>query len=337
MKPQKKYVTIGNNVKRIEKLMGELVLQPRLKILEWSKITKQTPSIKIGYVGQHLASIVVGMPGQKTGARGNDIVDGSEVKSCNRVDASDVCKNNICKTKISRFESVCPDCGSADIKRDKTSKWLFTIRSKKDLRILTEDVKRIILVLADYPNFDKNDFEEIRFQVFEIWTNSPRCKAFKDTMKDYYENVFLAHKKKDNAKTPAPQNFWPYDFRFYLCNPIKIFSCAVKNANKNPRLKIELYISPKMDRRELPSELMPTDKVKKVEFSKMIKRASAKEITENLIDKKSYKAFRSLIKKKSFKMEDVCDYMPSINEALRKYISIRKAVPHIIEKEHTRH
>jgi hypothetical protein len=52
----------------IEKLIRELVLEPRLNALEWSKITKQTPNMKIGYPGQHLASLITGVQGVRTGA-----------------------------------------------------------------------------------------------------------------------------------------------------------------------------------------------------------------------------------------------------------------------------
>ena len=46
------------------------------------------------------------MKGTATGARGNDIVDGSEVKSCCRLDQSDKCKN--CNKSVLRNDSECP-------------------------------------------------------------------------------------------------------------------------------------------------------------------------------------------------------------------------------------
>jgi hypothetical protein len=164
MLPKKELITIQNNKELIEKLLIELVLQPRIKALEWSEITKQTPNMKIGYPGQHLASLVLGMEGTKTGARGNDIVDGSEVKSCSRVDQLDTC--NDCDEKVLRIESNCPNCGSINVKRMDDSKWLFTIRSENDLKVLTQDVDRVVLTLADYPEFDKGNFQDLRFQVF---------------------------------------------------------------------------------------------------------------------------------------------------------------------------
>ena len=61
MQPKADLVTLTNNKEQIEKLLFELVLNPRIKAIEWSKITKQTPNIKIGYPGQHLASLITGM------------------------------------------------------------------------------------------------------------------------------------------------------------------------------------------------------------------------------------------------------------------------------------
>ena len=70
-------------------------------MIKWSSITNQTPNLKIGYPGQHLASLITGISGTGTGARGDDIADGSEVKSCSRVDQVDKCEN--CKSNVMRM------------------------------------------------------------------------------------------------------------------------------------------------------------------------------------------------------------------------------------------
>ncbi|WP_373481401.1 hypothetical protein [Geminocystis sp.] len=44
-------ITINDNKNLIKELLLELVLQPRINALKWSKITHQTPNIKIGYPG----------------------------------------------------------------------------------------------------------------------------------------------------------------------------------------------------------------------------------------------------------------------------------------------
>jgi hypothetical protein len=190
--------------------------------------------------------------------------------------------------------------------------------------------------LADYPYFDKNDFDVIRFQVFEIWTNSKRCVSFKKIMHDYYQNVYLSHKKKNAEKTPAPQNFWPYSFQFYKSNPIKTFSCLVKNANSAPTVKIEYYVRPSIDRNSLSSELMPSVILNKKEFIYLIKHSSEKLIKENLANPKEYDEFIGLINKNALPMNKIESYMPFINEEMREFLKIRKAKPFTITTKHVR-
>ena len=225
--------------------------------------------MKIGYPGQHLASLALGMEGVRTGARGHDIIDGSEVKSCSRVDQLDTCGS--CGEKVMRIETICSNCNSESIKRMDDSKWLFTIRSENDLKVLTEDVERIVLTIADYPNFSKNDFTEIRFQIFEIWTKSPKSIHFKSLMINYYHKIYLEHKTSNPTKTPAPKNFWPYSYQFYMCNPIKILSCIVKNANTKPEVIIEYFVEPSEDRGSLKSEPMPIKLLSKEELTLIAK------------------------------------------------------------------
>lgn len=265
MQPRVDLIKITNNKAQIEKLLFELVLTPRLKAIEWSRITKQTPNIKVGYPGQHLASLVTGMEGERTGARGNDLVDGSEVKSCSRIDQLDKC--NSCGAGVARLEEECAECGSKDIKRNNDSKWLFTIRTEGDLTTLLKRVGRVVLVLGDYPEFDAGNFETLRFQVFEIWPEHPRNRRFGQIMTNYYNKIYMEHKKRDANKTPAPKNFWPDQYQFYLCNPIRTFLCEVKAANTNPMLEILEYVEPEVSRENIPSLPMPKNVLKKEELA----------------------------------------------------------------------
>jgi len=93
MKPNETLITINNNLENIKLFIDEMIVVPRLNAHKWSKITNQTPNLKIGYPAQHLASLITGMRGNATGARGDDIIDGSEVKSCSKIDQSDKCKD----------------------------------------------------------------------------------------------------------------------------------------------------------------------------------------------------------------------------------------------------
>lgn len=337
MQPKLDLITIDDNLNKIQRLIHELVLQPRIKALEWSQITKQTPNMKIGYPGQHLASLVVGMEGCKTGARGNDIVDGSEVKSCSRVDSSDKCNN--CGEKLSRTEAVCGVCNSTDITRDNTSKWLFTIRNENDLRVLTEDLDRVILVLADYPEFNQNNFEDIRFQVFEIWNNNDRCKEFKNLMTNYYNNIYQVQRGNDNAKTPAPKNFWPYSYQFYKCNPVKVFSCIVKNANKNPSIEDIFYVEPSQDRSTLDSELMPSNILSKDEVPalvEMINKVPLDLLEARLIPGKKLADLKEIVESRLFSKTRISQILPYIDEELRAYLPLRLDKTFVLKTKHKR-
>lgn len=317
MQPNKKFITISDNLKQINQLLAELVLQPRINAIKWSAITKQTPNIKIGYPGQHLASLIAGMEGERTGARGNDLIDGSEVKSCSRIDQLDLCKN--CGSPVARLEDKCSNCASSEIIRKNDSKWLFGIRSEAELKTLIHDVKRVLLVIGDYPNFDDGDFSTLRFQAFEIWPESKRNFRFAEIMDNYYHKIYLAHKKKNPVKSPAPKNFWPYQYQFYMCNPIPTFTCIVQNANSIPKIEITQYVEPDEDRSDLPSIVMPVDILKDAEIALLFKKAKPEELKKMLNP-----AFKGDITKvKRFSVAEKRELLTGINETLRSYLPLR--------------
>lgn len=264
MQPNTRFITIPNGISQVEQLLTDLFILPRIRAVQWSRVTLQTPNMKVGYPGQHLVSLVTGVTGERSGARGNDLMDGSEIKSCSRVDQVDKC--NDCKNSVLRIENSCSDCGSMNIKRNNDSKWLFTIRSENDLRVLTRDMNRVILILADYPEFTLDNFDDIRFEIYEIWPNSPRCARFSELMENYYENIYSAHIARNPNKTPAPKNFWPESYQFYLCNPIKIFSATVTNSLSNPHIVINRHIPANYDRNLCASVDMPIRLLKQEEL-----------------------------------------------------------------------
>lgn len=317
MKPNPDHITIDDNLNKIVQLLDELVLTPRIKALEWSKLTKQTPNMKIGYPGQHLASLITGVEGTRTGARGDDLIDGTEVKSCSRVDQLDTCNN--CKNKVLRIEEVCPHCGSDNIKRMDDSKWLFGIKSESELKLLTHDLDRVFLTLADYPYFSDNNFDTIRFQAFEIWNKTERHIHFTNLMTNYYNKIFLEHISRNPNKTPAPKNFWPYSYQFYLCNPVKVFNCIVTNANKAPSINIDYYIEPNQDRSILTPEPMPTTLLSLEEWNQLIDFAPEYTLNSQIIHGRTY---QELIDSKKNKSELV-SILPFINESTRQFLDLR--------------
>lgn len=256
MQPNIDLITINNNEDLIISFIKEMLITPRKNIHKWSKITNQTPNLKIGYPGQHLASLILGMKGNATGARGEDICDGTEVKSCSKVDQSDKCKD--CKENVLRSENACSNCGSTNIKRNNDSKWLISVRSDDELRMLLEETPRYVFIVTDYPEFDENNFDDIRIRAFEVWVQSERCKNFRILMRNYYNYIYKVHIKNNPNKTPAPKNIFPDNFPFYMCNPIKIFECNIKDSlSNNAEPIINYYVKPKDNRLNLKSEIMP--------------------------------------------------------------------------------
>lgn len=331
MIPAPEYITISNNIEKIERLLRELVLLPRLKALEWSNVTKQTPNMKIGYPGQHLASLITGIEGQRTGARGDDLRDGTEVKSCSRVDQLDTCED--CKHKVLRSERTCSHCNSTKIKRKNDSKWLFGVKTPSELKLLTEVIPRIFLTIADYPNFESGDYETIRFQAFEIWNNTERHKFFKIIMSNYYDRIFLSHISNNPNKTPAPKNFWPYAYQFYLCNPVKVFNCIVSEANTEPSIEIDYYVEPHVDRSLLVPELMPTALLSKDELRVLLDSDSEENLTSQLVRNRTYQE----LLEKCHEMNEVVNILPFINENSRSILELRDTdKPIVVTKNYSR-
>lgn len=165
MNPNIEHISIDDNLNKIEQFIEDIIILPKEKLSFWAGITNQTPAAKIGYIGQHLASLITGMQGTGSGARGDDLCDKSEVKSCNKIDQADKCKN--CGNRVLRLQNECPNCKSDNIERKADSKWLFSVRDESELNQYLQ-MDRIFLLLMDYPNFDKNDFKDIRISSYEI-------------------------------------------------------------------------------------------------------------------------------------------------------------------------
>ncbi|HRN90067.1 MAG TPA: MamI family restriction endonuclease [Candidatus Saccharibacteria bacterium] len=315
MQPQKNKVVIDKNKERIEELLFDLVLNPRLSLIKWSSITRQTPNIKIGYPGQHLASLITGVEGDRSGARGHDLRDGTEVKSCSRIDQLDKC--NSCGYPVARLENECSNCSSENIKRNNDSKWLFTVRTPEELSQLTSGLERVLLMIGDYPNFDSGDYETLRFQAFEIWPKNPRNARFAEIISNYYEKIYLGHKQKNPNSNPAPKNFWPYQYQFYMCNPIKTFSCTVKNSETTPEIEIDYFFEPGESRENLDSEIMPAEILTKDEFDFVINAAKDAELQKVINNQLPASEFRGLGR------DDQLRNIRGIDESLRSYLPLR--------------
>lgn len=204
-----------------EALIKDLYLDLRTKVNEWSEITKQTPQARMGYVGQHLVSVVTGYPGGKSGARGYDLVmeNGTygEIKTCYRVDQLGSC--NACGAVVSSLETECAACGSTDINRKDDSKWLISLRNDKEFEEVIEPIKYyfVLFEFEELTNAANNNI------VASIWEVDSKEKGFAFCMIDYYLNI------RAKSKSKAPFNMWPHDFKFSLTKPTLIYRSIIRS------------------------------------------------------------------------------------------------------------
>lgn len=70
-------------------LIEEQIVKQRLLLSNWSTITAQSSMIDTGYIAQHLVSLQTQIAGQGMRGKGDDLCDGSEVKSANFLDSLD--------------------------------------------------------------------------------------------------------------------------------------------------------------------------------------------------------------------------------------------------------
>jgi hypothetical protein len=202
-------------VKSSEDLLKDLFVDLRKKTWKWAKITKQTPQARMGYVGQHLCSIVTGYEGGRTGARGADIIipktDTGEIKTCYRVDQLGSC--NKCGAGVSTWEKICPvkTCKSKDIDRKDDSKWLLNPKSVDELKSLFAE-KWIYLVLFEFR--DVNKAEDIIVSIFQF---SPHNPGFSKAIVDWFYNI------RAKSESKAAFNLWPWMPKFHLMEPEMIY------------------------------------------------------------------------------------------------------------------
>lgn len=317
MKPNVKLITIDDNLSKIVAFINDVIISPRKALRYWSGITNQTPAVKIGYIGQHLASLITGMPGTRSGARGDDLVDGTEVKSCNKIDQADKCKD--CGNRVMRTDTVCPVCGSGNIDRKDDSKWLFSIRDDFELKQY-HSLDRVFLLLMDYPGFDNGDFSDIRISAFEIYPKEERMKVFNDLIDNHYWNIYRP--KADNGGKTNPMNLHPWSFQFYKCNPVMTFQCLIKDIDVSPQIEVVSFVGPEEERCDnLKPVPMPSSLLKESEWSVLLSAADYETDIRPLL------SFD--MPKDNFEWVDVSmksKLLPFLDEKLRGYIPLRPIV-----------
>lgn len=82
-------LSIDERKKLIVRLLQEQILDQKDKLRFWRNLTKQAAQIDTGYIGQHLVSLITSFPGGGMRGKGDDLNDGSEIKSANFLDSLD--------------------------------------------------------------------------------------------------------------------------------------------------------------------------------------------------------------------------------------------------------
>jgi len=200
-------------------LIKDLYIDLRKKINEWAELTKQTAQARMGYIGQHLASVVTGYQGGKSGARGKDLIlpdnKFAEIKTCYRVDQLGKC--NSCKASVASIEAVCSECGSRDLQRFEDSKWLIDIRNDDEFDTIL-DPEYYYLVLFDF--IDLRDPSTIRASILRVESVAP---SFAYCMVDYYLNI------RAKSISKAPFNLWPFQLKFEIMKPLLIYRSLIRS------------------------------------------------------------------------------------------------------------
>ncbi len=212
-----------------EAVLTDLYVNLRRAIARWAAVTQQTPQARMGYIGQHLTSVVTGFPGGRSGARGKDLLlpddKHAEIKTCYRVDQLGSCSN--CGQAVASIELVCPLCGADVINRKDDSKWLIGPRTEAELADLWGP-ESFYLVLFDFA-----DLRDPRLINARIWKVDPRSRGFAYALVDYYFNI----RAKSTSK--APFNLWPFSFKFGLLGGDLIYSATINETDE-----IETHLFP---------------------------------------------------------------------------------------------
>lgn len=324
MRPRSEYVIIcRDNEALITQFLKEIVIYQKQMLEKWAAITAQSPAAKIGYIGQHLASLIAGVPGTRSGARGDDLADGSEVKSCNKVDQADKCKDY--GARVMRNQSCCPVCKSIKVERKDDSKWLFSVRSEEELKQYLQ-LDRILLILLDYPGFDAGDFSDIRISAYEIYPKEERMKVFGELISNHYYNIYRP--KADKGLNTNPMNLHPFSFQFYKCNPVQTFRCFIKDIDSAPSVEIKTYVHLLQERGAgMPAVPMPTALLRTGEWKLLLENVDFDEAVRPCLTREiSRDEFATL------SAGDKCKYLPFLNEALRNLIPLRE-IKSVIQKK----
>lgn len=199
--------------------LKEVYFEFRRVGLKWAKLSRQTSFFPKGYLGQNLVSLVTGIPGTGTAARGDDLKDGSEVKTCARVDQLNNCKN--CKARVASYLKKCPQCNSEKIIQMTDSHWICPI-NELNYKKYREEMPHIYFLLVDSKNLSNLDLAR-----FTIWSIEPKTNKYwkENYIDDYYINNYT--RRRNLGQKPAPMNVHPQSPKFNNTTPELLFQSTI--------------------------------------------------------------------------------------------------------------
>ncbi len=304
-----------------ETCLRDLYLNPRRSLEKWSKITEQTMQVRLAYPGQHLASVITGVKGAGTAARGDDLSDGTEVKSCSRADQLSECNN--CGAKVLAWQEECPDCKSTDINIKTDSHWIINIPSEKELDIYLNHIPRLILILFDRPEQATNIIR------VRAWTVNPKHPYYRAFLEDYYHNNYL--KKVQQGRNPAPCNLHPLQYDFHMMEPSLIFEAQVDI--DNGEVAITHWDLDNPQKEPIPSNLLTMEQLDELFSEREI--LEAVQAHPNMMEG-DYVYARDPSTLKKLQKKDYVRLFPQVPEEKRAQLGMRKKITKSYKEEYRR-
>ena len=236
----------------VQECIDDLYIGPRDNLYKWSQITQQTVQVRLGYPGEHLATVITGVEGTGSAARGHDLSDGTEVKSCSRADQLSECQD--CGAGVLVWQEECAECGSENINIKTDSHWIISITSRKELEVYRDEIPRLLLMMFDR---ESQSTDEVRLRAWEVDTDQWYYKSF---LTDYFENNYLV--KEEQGKSPAPLNLHPEKYDFYMMDPKLVFHADIDIEERETKIEFWDFEDPQKE--PMPTSFVTLDQLQEL-------------------------------------------------------------------------
>lgn len=142
-------------IEYIPLLFDELFIDTWERLKKWRDVTNQTAQPDSGYIAQHLASVFSGIPGELMRGKGEDLADGSEVKTASTISGVD------------------------------RPRWNHHISSKEKLE------EWFNLPNVFYILIDRNNSDHIRVRIWQV--KPPEDPDYRELLQRWYEKGYTSN------------------------------------------------------------------------------------------------------------------------------------------------